>query len=82
MSYKYDLFVSYMHDEVMGDWVPQHLVPFLTTFVGNALNKRASIFVDRTGIALRLHEPGMSCTVRAWTDTSRKGSSRCTRRTR
>jgi hypothetical protein len=50
MAYEYDVFLSYMHDGQMEGWVGQHLVPFLTSFVGNALNRPASIFFDRTGI--------------------------------
>ena len=51
MAYVHDVFVSYMHDAQMGSWVHDHLLPFVSTFVGNALNRPATLFVDRTGIA-------------------------------
>lgn len=51
MTYKYDIFISYMHDEQMEDWVHKHLLPFIRTFIGNALNRHAKIFVDRQGIS-------------------------------
>lgn len=50
MSYEHDVFVSYMHDSSMEGWVHQHFLPFLKTFVGNALNRHINVFVDRTGI--------------------------------
>lgn len=50
MGYEYDIFVSYVHDGQMQGWVTQHLVPFLESFVGNALNRPTNLFVDRTGI--------------------------------
>jgi hypothetical protein len=50
MDYEHDIFVSYMHDGQMQGWVGQHLVPFLESFVGNALNRPTKIFVDRAGI--------------------------------
>ena len=51
MSYKYDIFVSYMHDQQMESWVHQHLIPFMQSFIGNALNSPIEIFIDRKGIA-------------------------------
>lgn len=51
MPYHYDIFVSYMHDEQMEGWVPTHLIPFLKSFVGNALNRPIDVFIDRDGIA-------------------------------
>ena len=50
MDYEYDIFVSYMHDDQMDAWVHQHLLPFIQTFVGNALNRPVHLFVDRNGI--------------------------------
>jgi TIR domain len=40
-----------MHDAQMEPWVHQHLLPFLQSFVGNALNRPLQIFVDRKGIS-------------------------------
>ena len=51
MAYKYDIFVSYRHDDEMADWVHKHFRPFLESFVGQALNRKISLFVDRDGIA-------------------------------
>jgi hypothetical protein len=51
MAYKYDVFISYMHDEQMGSWVYQHLSPFLKSFLGNALNRPVDYFIDRQGIS-------------------------------
>jgi len=50
MAYSHDVFVSYMHDAQMESWVHKHFLPFVSTFVGNALNRPATLFVDRTGI--------------------------------
>lgn len=50
MGYEHDIFVSYMHDGQMEGWVVQHLVPFIQSFVGNALNRPVHIFIDRAGI--------------------------------
>jgi hypothetical protein len=50
MPYEHDLFVSHKHDEMMESWVGEHFVPFLKSFVGNALNRPVSIFFDRSGI--------------------------------
>ena len=52
MGYHYDIFVSYMHDEQMDSWVIEHLIPFVRSFAGNALNRPISVFVDRDGIAV------------------------------
>ena len=46
-GFKHDIFVSYIHDAQMEPWVHQHLLPFLQSFVGNALNRPVDIFVDR-----------------------------------
>jgi hypothetical protein len=51
LGYKWDIFVSYEHDAAMGQWVPDHLIRFLPSFVGNELNRPAKIFFDRSGIA-------------------------------
>jgi hypothetical protein len=50
VGYVWDIFVSYEHDSEMGSWVPDHLVPYMQSFVSNALNRPVSIFVDREGI--------------------------------
>jgi hypothetical protein len=50
MPYVHDIFLSYLHDAQMDGWVRQHLVPFLESFVGNALNRPVKIFIDRSGI--------------------------------
>jgi hypothetical protein len=50
VAYKYDIFLSYTHDEQMEEWVHKHFVPFLKPFIGNALNRPITIFVDRSGI--------------------------------
>jgi TIR domain-containing protein len=36
----------------MTGWVPEHLVPFVRSFVGYELNRPVSIFFDRDGIAV------------------------------
>ena len=51
LGYAWDILLSYGHDGTMDMWVPDHLVPFLKTFVGNAVNRPISIFVDRSGIS-------------------------------
>lgn len=50
MAYEHDIFLSYMHDEQMEGWVHDHLVPFIKTFVGNALNRPIDLFLDRKDI--------------------------------
>lgn len=50
MPYQHDIFMSYMHDEQMAPWVHQHLGPFTRSFVGNALGRPVSLFIDRAGI--------------------------------
>lgn len=50
LDYQYDIFLSYQNDEVMASWIPDHLIPFIKTFVGNNMNRPVSIFFDRTGI--------------------------------
>lgn len=50
MAYEHDIFLSYTHDEQMEEWVHKHFVPFLRPFVGNALNRPISVFIDRQGI--------------------------------
>lgn len=50
MPYQHDIFVSYMHDEQMESWVHTHFVPFVKTFVGNAVNRPIDVFIDRNGI--------------------------------
>jgi hypothetical protein len=51
MTYAYDIFISYMHDAQMEGWIHNHLLPFINTFVGNALNRPAVVFVDRERIS-------------------------------
>jgi hypothetical protein len=51
MVYQHDIFLSYNHDEQMGNWVHEHLKPFMISFVGNAINRPVDIFIDREGIA-------------------------------
>jgi hypothetical protein len=51
MGYKHDIFISYTHDAQMSSWVHQHLVPFLQSYIGNAINRPVQLFIDREGIA-------------------------------
>jgi hypothetical protein len=50
LSYQYDIFLSYQNDTAMASWVPDHLMPFMKSFVGNEMNRPVSIFFDRSGI--------------------------------
>src|SRR5258708_12146236 len=50
MDYEWDVFLSYLHERPSGPWVNDHLLPYFTFQLGNALNQRAKIFYDRTGI--------------------------------
>jgi hypothetical protein len=52
MAYQYDVFLSYLHEPPSGTWVHDHFLLYFTFQLGNALNRRADIFVDRTGIHL------------------------------
>ena len=52
MAYQYDVFLSYLHEPPSGTWVHDHFLPYFTFQLGNALNRRTDIFVDRTGIHL------------------------------
>jgi hypothetical protein len=47
LSYKFDIFLSYQNDEIMASWVSDHLMPFMRSFVGNAINRQAEIFFDK-----------------------------------
>lgn len=51
MDYKYDVFLSYNTSFPYGDWVHEHLLKFLESYLENALNRPAKIFVDRKGIS-------------------------------
>ena len=50
MAYEWDIFISYENDAQMGPWVVEHLAPFIRTFVGNAVGRPISVFVDRERI--------------------------------
>jgi len=52
MAYQYDVFLSYLHEPPSGTWVHEHFLGYFTFQLGNALNRRSDIFVDRTGIHL------------------------------
>lgn len=49
-DYRYDVFLSYLHEKPCGTWVIEHFLPYFQPQLGNALNRKASIFFDRTGI--------------------------------
>jgi hypothetical protein len=49
-DYQYDVFLSYLHEKPCGTWVIEHFLPYSQPQLGNALNRKASIFFDRTGI--------------------------------
>ncbi len=49
-DYQYDVFLSYLHERPCGTWVVEHFLPYFQPQLGNALNRKASIFFDRTGI--------------------------------
>ena len=74
MSYEHDIFLSYQNDDAMASWVPDHLLPFMQSFVGNAMNRPVSIFFDRNGIpagdtwplALRNALTHSRCLVAVW----------------
>jgi TIR domain len=50
MDYEWDVFLSYLHERPSGPWVNDHLLPYLIPQLGNALNQKARVFYDRTGI--------------------------------
>lgn len=52
MSYKYDVFLSYVHEFPCVDWVTEHLVRFFQFELSNALNRKARVFFDRTNIQI------------------------------
>ncbi|MBI4659921.1 MAG: toll/interleukin-1 receptor domain-containing protein [Verrucomicrobia bacterium] len=52
MGYQHDVFLSYLHEKPCGTWVVEHFLPYFQQFLGNALNRPASVFLDRTGIHL------------------------------
>jgi hypothetical protein len=52
MGYEYDVFLSYLHEKPSGTWVVQHFLPYFQHQLGNALARRAALFIDRTGIHL------------------------------
>jgi hypothetical protein len=49
-GYHFDVFLSYLHEAPCGPWVKDHFLPFFQFQLGNALNRRAHIFFDRTGL--------------------------------
>lgn len=49
-DYQYDVFLSYLHEKPCGTWVIEHFLPYFQHQLGNALNRKASVFFDRTGI--------------------------------
>jgi hypothetical protein len=49
-GYAYDVFLSYLRERPCGPWVNDHLLPYLSHQLGNALNRKASVFVDRSEI--------------------------------
>jgi hypothetical protein len=50
MPYENDVFLSYLTEKPCGTWVHEHFLPYFRHQLGNALNRRAEIFVDREGI--------------------------------
>lgn len=52
MGYDYDVFLSYLHEKPSGTWVMEHFLPYFQHQLGNALGRRAALFIDRTGIHL------------------------------
>jgi hypothetical protein len=51
-GYHYDVFLSYLHDPPCGRWVKDHFLPYFLFQLGNALNRHAHVFFDRTGLHL------------------------------
>jgi hypothetical protein len=50
MSYEWDVFLSYLREPPSGSWVNDHFLPHFRWTLGNALNKKARVFYDRTNI--------------------------------
>jgi hypothetical protein len=50
MDYEWDVFLSYLHERPSGTWVNDHLLPYLRPALGNALNQKAKVFYDRSGV--------------------------------
>ena len=50
MAYEYDVFLSYLHERPCGTWVADHFLPYFRHQLGNALNREAALFIDRSGI--------------------------------
>jgi TIR domain-containing protein len=49
-DYQFDVFLSYLREKPSGSWVNDHFLPYFRPALGDALNKPASIFIDRTEI--------------------------------
>lgn len=49
-GYQYDVFLSYLHEKPCGTWVLEHFLPYFQHFLGNALNRQATVFLDQTGV--------------------------------
>ncbi len=49
-DYEYDVFLSYLHEKPSGPWVNDHFLPYFRPALCDALARRASVFLDRTGI--------------------------------
>lgn len=46
MGYSYDIFISYRRDDETRQWMATHLVPLMNLHLGQALHRKARIFVD------------------------------------
>ena len=52
MAYKYDIFVSYRNIYPYNEWVKDHLLPFLNSYLENNLGRQPQVFFDRNEISL------------------------------
>jgi len=52
MDYEWDVFLSYLHERPCGSWVKDHFLPYFTFDLGNALNRKARIFLIGQGSIL------------------------------
>jgi hypothetical protein len=50
MAYKWDVFLSYVHERPCGPWVNDYFLPLLNWHLGEELGHRPSIFFDRNGL--------------------------------
>src|ERR1043165_8587808 len=54
MAYQHDLFISYRRDPITVDWMCEHFLPFLISYLQDAMwteckRDLSKIFIDQTG---------------------------------